>query len=177
VSAGGRAASRSLYVATESAMLRLVLLAAAVLQPSAGFDQRYGNEAAKDAAFWAREAVRDAEFKAKQEARQRPTAIQPTALGSVTTYRLGCVAPEASETPKSAKGADACAAACVDDDARRSQRHFLRCPRKRNRSATLRSTSTRRIQTIQLLNTSLSMRTANMCNSASCRSILPFSKL
>ena len=66
-------------------MLLRLLLAAAVLQPSTGFDQRYGDEAA-------REAQRD---------KARPTAIRPTAPGSVQTcLRMGCVNPEAAETPK-----------------------------------------------------------------------------
>jgi len=87
-----------------------LLLAAAVLQPSTGFDQRYDDE---DEA--AREAHMDAEFKAKQKA--RPTTIQPTAPGSVQTYRLGCVNPEAAETSESVKAIDTYAAECVDDDA------------------------------------------------------------
>ena len=53
---------------------------------------------------------------AKQQAKQ---AGPPAAGGAVPmqVFRIGCVKPEPDEVPKSAKGADACAGACIDDNA------------------------------------------------------------
>ena len=46
-------------------------------------------------------------------------AASPTPGGAVPmqVFRIGCVKPEPDEVPKSAKGADACAGACIDDNA------------------------------------------------------------
>ena len=53
---------------------------------------------------------------AKQQAKQ---AVPPAAGGAVPmqVFRIGCVKPEPDEAPKSAKGADACAGACIDANA------------------------------------------------------------
>ena len=107
------------------AALRHLLLAAAVLQRCGADDKRFvrpgQDEATQDEAFWAREHARDAAYLAKQQAHQRPQGPQATALGSVQTFRLGCVKPEPDEAPKPVKGADACAATCVDESAPRRQ--------------------------------------------------------
>ena len=50
----------------------------------------------------------------ERAAGEQMPAKQPTPIGSVKLFRLGCVTPEPNELPQSVRGADACAAACVD---------------------------------------------------------------